>query len=111
VDAWSGTLLADNGRTLGRAASALSTKDCLPPKAFFDVIDGRATWRGREEIERHVKTCWHCLDHYCRLLEVVDVLRTSKALPESEAVDYQRLLGIEARKRTFGSPAGFFGKR
>jgi hypothetical protein len=75
VDAWRSTLLADNGPLLGQAANALSTKDCLPAKAFFDVIDGRATWRGREEMERHVKGCWHCLDHYCRLLEVVDVLR------------------------------------
>jgi hypothetical protein len=111
VDAWRGTLLADNGRVLGRAATALSTKDCLPAKAFFDVIDGRATWRGREEIECHVKSCWHCLDRYCRLLEVVDVLRAAKALPDSEAVDYQRLLGIEDSKRRFGTPRGLFGKR
>jgi hypothetical protein len=101
VDAWRSTLLADNGRLLGRAAAALSTKDCLPPKAFFDVIDGRATWRGREEMEHHVKSCWYCLDHYCRLLEVVDVLRGSKPLPESEAEGYMRLLGIEAPKRSF----------
>jgi hypothetical protein len=49
------------------------------------VIDGRATWRGREEMESHVKGCWHCLDRYCRLLEVVDVLRGSKPLPDIEA--------------------------
>lgn len=101
VDAWRTTLLADNGPLLGQAASALFTKDCLPPKAFFDVIDGRTTWRGREEMERHVKGCWHCLDHYCRLLEVVDVLRTSKPLAESEAEGYKRLLGIETPKRSF----------
>lgn len=101
VDAWRSTLLADNGPLLGRAATALSTKDCLPPKAFFDVIDGRTTWRGREEMERHVKDCWHCLDHYCRLLEVVDVLRGSKPLPEGEVEGYRRLLGIEAAKRSF----------
>ena len=101
VDAWRSTLLADNGPLLGQAASALSTQDCLPAKAFFDVIDGRTTWRGREEMEQHVKGCWHCLDHYCRLLEVVDVLRASKPLPEAEAEAYKRLLGIEAPKRSF----------
>jgi hypothetical protein len=101
VDAWRSTLLADNGPLLGQAATALSTKDCLPAKAFFDVIDGRATWRGREEMERHAKGCWHCLDHYCRLLEVVDVLRASKPLPEGEAEGYKRLLGIETPKRSF----------
>jgi hypothetical protein len=101
VDAWRSTLLADNGSLLGRAAGALATKDCLPAKAFFDVIDGRATWRGRDEMERHVKSCWHCLDHYCRLLEVVDVLRGAKPLGEAEVAGYKRLLSIEARKRSF----------
>jgi hypothetical protein len=101
VDAWRSSLLDDNGPLLGQAASALSTKDCLPAKAFFDVIDGRTTWRGREEMEQHVKGCWHCIDHYCRLLEVVDVLRASKPLAEAEAEVYKRLLGIETPKRSF----------
>jgi hypothetical protein len=101
VDAWNATLLASNGALLGRAAGELSTKDCTAPKVFFDVIDGRATWSGREEMERHVKSCWHCLDRFCRLLEVVDTLRASKPLPESEVAAYQRLLGIEAPKRSF----------
>jgi len=101
VDRWSRTLLADNGHLLGPAAAAASTKDCLPPKAFFDVIDGRTTWRGREEMEQHVKSCWHCLDHYCRLLEVVGVLRDAKPLAEDEVEPYKRLLGIEAPKRGF----------
>src|SRR5580700_4047766 len=101
MDSWRSTVLPDNGSLLGQAASALSTRDCLPAKTFFDVIDGRATWRGREEMERHVKSCWHCLDRYCRLLEVVDILRASKPLPESEAESYKRLLGIEVPKRSF----------
>jgi hypothetical protein len=101
LDAWRSSVLPENGPLLGQAASALFTKDCLPAKAFFDVIDGRTTWRGREEMEQHVKGCWHCLDHYCRLLEVVDVLRASKPLPEAEAEGYKRLLGIEAPKRSF----------
>jgi len=101
LDAWRSTLLADNGALLGQAAGALSTKDCLPAKAFFDVIDGRTTWRGRQELESHVSGCWHCLDHYCRLLEVVDVLRGSKPLADGEAEGYKRLLGIEAPKRSF----------
>jgi len=101
VDAWRSSLLADNGPLLGQAAAAQSTKDCLAAKAFFDVIDGRTTWRGREEMERHVRDCWHCLDHFCRLLEVVDVLRASKPLAEAEVEGYKRLLGIQAPKRPF----------
>jgi hypothetical protein len=75
VDAWRQTLLAENGMALGRTAAAASTKDCFPPKPFLDVIDGRATWQAREDIERHVSECWHCIDHYCRLIEVRELLR------------------------------------
>jgi hypothetical protein len=100
VDVWSRGLLAENGRTLGREASALSTKDCLPAKAFLDIIDGRTNWRGREEMERHVTGCWYCIDHYCRLLEAVDVSRTSQPLAEAELGKYQRLLGIQPAKRS-----------
>jgi len=101
LDHWSAGLLASNGLALGRAATALAAKDCLPAKTFFDVIDGRATWRGREDMERHVRTCWHCLDHYCRLLEVVDLLRGAAPLNAADIERYQRLLGIEVRKRRF----------
>jgi hypothetical protein len=101
VDCWRRSLLGENGPLLGRAAAGQSTKDCLPAKAFFDVIDGRTTWRGREEMERHVRGCWHCLDHFSRLLEAVDVLRVSRPLGEREAEAYQRLLGLPAPKRPF----------
>ncbi|MGA2134783.1 MAG: hypothetical protein ABSH50_21065 [Bryobacteraceae bacterium] len=101
VDTWHRKLLADNGWELGQAAAALRGKDCLPAKAFLDVIDGRTTWRGREELEQHVTNCRHCLDYYCRLLEVVDVLRTATPLSETETGSYQHLLGIQPRKRSF----------
>ncbi|HVN02984.1 MAG TPA: hypothetical protein VMT86_01135 [Bryobacteraceae bacterium] len=101
VDAWRSTLLSDNGALLGREAVARHGKDCPPAKAFFDVIDGRTTWRGREEMERHVKDCWYCVDHFCRLLEVVDTLRAAQPLADSEAESYRKLLGIEAAKRPF----------
>jgi hypothetical protein len=69
--------MADNGMALGRAAAAASGKECLPARAFFDVLDGRATWHGREAVERHVADCWHCIDHYCRLIESIELLRTA----------------------------------
>jgi hypothetical protein len=102
VDNWRSSLLPDNGPLLGQAAVTRSTKECLPAKAFFDVIDGRTTWRGREEMERHVKDCWHCLDHFCRLLEVVDILRAVKPLGETESEGYRKLLGLsQLPKRPF----------
>ncbi|HJZ95697.1 MAG TPA: hypothetical protein VKE70_04280, partial [Candidatus Solibacter sp.] len=62
VDAWRRTLLAENGLALSRAAGTAGTPDCLPAKAFLDILDGRTTWSGREQMERHVTACWHCID-------------------------------------------------
>ena len=55
VDSWRRTLLAENGASLGREAAAGAGKDCLPAKAFLDVVDGRTTWRGREMMDRHLQ--------------------------------------------------------
>jgi hypothetical protein len=97
MDNWRAALLADNGRQLGRAA-AVATPECLPAKAFLDLLDGRTTWKGREDLERHVNGCWHCVDHFCRLVEVIDLLRGIQPLKNSEAEPFLRLLGIAPSK-------------
>jgi len=74
-DRWSRTMLEDNGRALGRAVTAQATPECVSAKALLDIIDGRSTWSTREEMERHINGCWHCVDHYSRLHEVCDLLR------------------------------------
>lgn len=98
VDAWRRTLLEENGVALGRAASAASTPECLTAKTFLDVLDGRATWSGREQMEQHVTRCWHCIDHFCRMVEVVESLRGVEPLGEGEAEPFRKLLGIRAEK-------------
>jgi hypothetical protein len=102
VDTWSRSVLLDSGRTLGRAAAASQRPECLPAKTFLDVLDGRATWRGREQMERHVTACWHCVDHFCRLVEVLELVRGIEPLPEREARRFEKLLQVEAAK-----PAGW----
>jgi hypothetical protein len=99
VDSWRRTLLAENGAALGREAAAGAGKDCLPTKAFLDVVDGRTTWRGREMMDRHLRDCWHCVDHFCRMLEVVHLLRGSEPLSEAEGEPFRSLLGVAAPKR------------
>jgi hypothetical protein len=98
VDTWNTRLLMENGQALGRAAAATRGADCLPAKAFLDVLDGRTTWQGRERMEPHVLLCWYCIDHFCRLLEVVAVLRAIRPLTEEEAAPLDRLLGVAAEK-------------
>ncbi|HLK62171.1 MAG TPA: hypothetical protein VKU19_01930 [Bryobacteraceae bacterium] len=99
VDQWNRNLLADNGAELGRSAAAAGTNDCLTPKTFLDILDGRMTWRGREQLEHHVNACWHCIDHFSRMAEVVELLRGLQPLTEQEARPYRALLGVQAPKR------------
>jgi hypothetical protein len=98
LDRWRSTLLSENGRQLGRAA-ATATPQCLPAKAFLDLLDGRTTWLGREDLERHVRTCWHCIDHSCRLLETVELARHPQPLSGPEAERLRKLFGFTAEKR------------
>ena len=102
VDAWRQGILPENGAALGDAAAALSSKDCLSPKAFLDVLDGRNTGRDREDMERHVLGCWHCVDHFCRMAEIIEVLRGIQPLTEAEAEPYRQMLGVHN-----GKPSGW----
>jgi hypothetical protein len=99
VDAWRQTLLLENGRRLGIAAAASGVADCLPARSFLDIVDGRTTWRGREDLDRHVSRCWHCVDHFCRILEGVELLRFAQTLNPQEAEPFRKLLGLASEKR------------
>ncbi len=98
MDNWSSTVIAENGILLGRAAAAGGTPECVPVRSLLDVIDGRATWRTREQVERHGSACWHCIDHFCRIIEAVDLLRDHHPLSEAAAAPYRAVLGIEPPK-------------
>lgn len=100
VDSWRRTLLAENGRLLGEAAAGLSNKDCLHAKVFLDILDGRATWRGRETMEQHVLRCWHCIDRFSRMVEVVELIRGVQPLTEEESAPFRQLLQVRAPQRT-----------
>jgi hypothetical protein len=102
VDSWRRTLLPENGAALGREAQAARGADCLPAKAFLDVIEGRSVWREREMMDQHLKTCWHCVDHFCRLVEVNEWLRGNQPLTSPEAEPFFRLLRVSPPK-----PAGW----
>ncbi len=99
VPAWRSTILPDNGLALGREAAASRAAECLSAKVFLEVIEGRATWRGREDLERHTGACWHCIDHFCRMAETVELLRGRRPLVNGEAALYQRLLGVPEKRK------------
>ena len=100
ANAWRRTLLVDNGLALGREASAAAAADCLPAKAFLDMVDGRTTWRGRDVVDQHLRACWHCVDHFCRILEAIYLLRGSQPLSQAESAPFRALLGVAEPQRT-----------
>jgi hypothetical protein len=99
VDSWRRSIVQENGPQWGRAAAQARGADCLSPKIFLDVLDGRASWSGREEMERHVSGCLHCVDHFCRMAEVIELLRGMQPLSDEQAGAYRKLLGVEAEKK------------
>jgi hypothetical protein len=100
VDSWRRNLLVENGRLLSNAAAAAGGKDCLHAKVFLDILDGRTTWRGRETMEQHVLGCWHCIDRFCRMVEVVELIRGVQPLNEREAAPFRDILGISTPQVT-----------
>ena len=99
TDAWSSALLANSGRQLAKASACVRTAECPPSKVFLDVLDGRTTWRGREEMERHASACWYCIDHFCRMAEVIGLLRGSVPLSKQEAEKFRDLIGLPPSKQ------------
>jgi hypothetical protein len=100
VDSWRRGLLVENGRALAQEATAAAGKDCLPVKVFLDILDGRTTWQGRESMEQHVLRCWHCIDHYSRMVEVLELIRGVQPLTEQETAPYLELLGIRTVRQS-----------
>jgi hypothetical protein len=98
ADSWRSGILLENGPALGRAAAASGTKDCFTSKVFLDILDGQTSWSGRESTERHVTACWRCVDHFCRMAEVIHLMRGLQPLSVEEAAPLLEALGIRREK-------------
>ncbi|MBI3694253.1 MAG: hypothetical protein HY238_05370 [Acidobacteria bacterium] len=96
-DRWNPEMLAQNRHLLDQEARARRTKECPAPKVFLRALDGQITWRDREELDRHLAGCWHCVDQFCRFREILFLSRRTQPLPDPETEAYLKVLGIEAR--------------
>ena len=110
LDRWSASTLAESGRSLMQAARGWSGSDCLNDHVFGKMIDGQMSWQDREKIERHVRSCFYCVDRFTACREVVYCLRK---LPLAEEKDVSRILaaaGISADREKKGLFSKFFSK-
>lgn len=101
MDHWNQDILEANGNALSVEAAGVTTKDCIPVRSFLDLLDGKMTWRLKQDIETHMTACWHCVDHLCRIREVDELLSHNTPLTPEEAAPYLNLLGAAEEKKPF----------
>jgi hypothetical protein len=97
LHSWRRGMLLESGIALGRQVAKTGTKECPVSKIFLDVLDGRTTWRIREELELHAGRCLYCVDHFCRLIEVMELLKRNQPLAQEDLEPFRKLLGIQAK--------------
>ena len=42
---------------------------CVADKTYVRFVDGQLTWREREEVERHLESCFYCLNRFAEFHE------------------------------------------
>jgi hypothetical protein len=101
MDHWYAGILRDNGTALRALATEAETEKCLAGKEFTDSLDGRTTWRHRQGQDYQLNSCWHCIDHFCRVREVDAMLRRVKPLQPEEAERWVGALGYPPQQPNF----------
>jgi hypothetical protein len=93
-DRWSSRMMQRHGPALGRQTVAGEPEHRTTTKQLLDLIDGRAGWNEKQEIDNLLKHSWTNVDHLCRLREGGQIARELKPLSEEEAARYRNALGI-----------------
>ncbi|MCL4851763.1 MAG: hypothetical protein KJZ78_10320 [Bryobacteraceae bacterium] len=101
LDRWKRGLLRENGLQLRAEAAARSSQDCVPVKLFLDILDGRVTWSNRQNIDRHLASCWHCIDRFCRTREIDRLVKDTPPLTEEKTEIHLEKLGFSREKAPF----------
>lgn len=55
---------------------------CMPVKTYVRFVDGQLTWREREDVERHLESCFYCLNRFAEFREVTHFFHV---LPPADA--------------------------
>lgn len=101
LDRWKRGLLRENGPQLRAEAVARSGQNCVAIKLFLDVLDGRVTWSNRQNIDRHLASCWHCIDRFCRTREIDRLVKDTPPLTGEKTETHLEKLGFPKEKAPF----------
>lgn len=97
--------LVISARALMEAAERTKTDACLPLKTFNNIINGQITWRERDVAEKHVASCFYCLDRFTTFQEVVRMIKDQQKAPEGQVETIVDKLDLPAKKKS-----GIFAK-
>jgi hypothetical protein len=105
VPAASPDALVISARALMEAAEQTKTDACLPLRTFNNIINGQITWRERDVAEKHVASCFYCLDRFTTFQEVVRMIKDQEHASDGYVETVVSKLDLPAKKK-----AGLFAK-
>ncbi|MGH9523077.1 MAG: hypothetical protein ACRD3E_11165, partial [Terriglobales bacterium] len=76
------------------------TEACLPLKTFNNIVNGQISWRERDVAEKHVSSCFYCLDRFTTFQEVVRMLKDRQPASGAEVERFAAQLDLPKRNKT-----------
>ncbi len=101
--------LVISARALMEAAEKIKGDACLPLKTFNNIVNGQISWRERDVAEKHVASCFYCLDRFTTFQEIIKEMKDRKPASETDTEKVLAKLDLPA-KRKGGLLAKMFGK-
>jgi len=67
---------------------------CVLDKAYVRFVDGQLTWREREEVERHLESCFYCLNRFAEFREAAHFFHVLPPADEAVVAELAAALGL-----------------
>src|ERR1051325_1973539 len=91
--------LVISARALMEAAEQGKGDSCLPLKTFNNIVNGQVSWRERDVAEKHIESCFYCLDRFTTFQEIVKLLKDQQAASEAETEKIVSRLDLPAKRK------------
>jgi hypothetical protein len=94
-----------SARALMEAAEQAKTDACLPLKTYNNIVNGQVSWRERDVAEKHVESCFYCLDRFTTFQEIIRLIKIRTPAPEEDIEKVVGKLDLPAKRKS-----GLFAK-
>jgi hypothetical protein len=93
-----GDLVQGDHDALFAAVEKQRGEACLPDKTHVRFVDGQLTWREREEVERHLESCFYCLNRFAEFREATHFFHVLPPADEAVVAELAVAMGLPARE-------------